>query len=47
MKDKLGFKAIGRKVTGIGDDFELKENVSAYKAGFIHEMRTLRPKNSL
>ena len=47
MKDKLGFKAIGRKVTGTGDDFELKENVSPYRVNFTGEMSTLRPKNSL
>lgn len=47
VKDKLGFKAIGRKVTATGNDFELKENVSPYRVNFIGEMSTLRPKNSL
>ncbi len=47
VKDKLGFKAIGRKGTGTGGDFELKESVSPYKADFVDEMNTLRPKNSL
>jgi len=47
VKDKLGFKAIGRRVTGTGDDFELKENVSPYRVNFTGEISTLRPKNSL
>jgi len=47
VKDKLGFKAIGRKVTGTGDDFELKENVSPYRVNFTGEISTLRPKTSL
>ena len=47
VKDKLGFKAIGRKITGAGDDFELKEDVSLYRANFDSETGTLRPKNSL
>ena len=47
VKDKLGFKAIGRKVTGTGDDFELKENVSPYRVNFTSEISTLRPINRL
>lgn len=46
VKDKLGFKAIGRKVTGASDDFELKEDVSPYSVNFTGEMGALRPKNS-
>ena len=47
VKDNLGFKAIGRKVTGTGDDFELKESVSPYRVNFTGEISTLRPKTSL
>jgi len=47
VKDNLGFKAIGRRVTGTGDDFELKENVSPYRVNFTGEISTLRPKTSL
>jgi putative transposase len=34
VKDRLGYKAIGRKVSGLDGDFELKENISPYRAGF-------------
>jgi len=34
VKKRLGYKAIGRKVSGVGIDFELKENVSPYRTGF-------------
>ena len=34
VNDRLGYKAIGRKVTGTDGDFELKENVSPYRVGF-------------
>ena len=47
VKDELGFKAVGRKVAGSGNDFELKENVSPYRVNFIGKMGTLRQKNTL
>ena len=47
VKDRLGFKAVGRKVAGTGDNFELKENVSPYRVNFIGKMGTLSRKNSL
>ena len=47
VKDKLGFKAIGKKVSGTGDAFELREDVSPYSVNFTGEISTLRPKNSL
>ena len=34
VKDRLGYKAIGRKVSGMDGDFELKENISPYRTGF-------------
>ena len=34
VKDRLGYKAIGRKVSGTDGNFELKENISPYRAGF-------------
>ena len=47
VKDKLGFKAIGRKVVNTGDVYELKESEAPYSSGFDGKMSTLRPKNSL
>jgi hypothetical protein len=35
VKDKLGYRAIGRKVSETDGDFELKENVSPYRVGFM------------
>ena len=35
VKDKLGYRAIGRKVSEMDGDFELKENVSPYRVGFM------------
>ena len=46
IKDKLGFRAIGRKVVGTGDGYELKENVASYSNDFGAKMSTLRPENS-
>ena len=46
IKDKLGYKAIGRKVVGTGDGYELKENVASYSADFGAKMSVLRPENS-
>lgn len=46
VKAKLGFRAIGRKVVGTGDEYELKENVASYNAEFGAKMGTLRPENS-
>ena len=34
VKDRLGYKAIGRKVSGGGEDFELRENITPYRASF-------------
>jgi len=34
VKDRLGYKAIGRKISGADGDFELKENVSPYGVSF-------------
>jgi len=34
VKDRLGYKAIGRKVSGTDGNFELKENISPYRDGF-------------
>ena len=47
VKYKLGYKAFGRKVPGSGDDFELKESASPYKANFVDEMNALRSWNEL
>jgi len=46
IKDKLGFRAIGRKVVGTKDGYELKENMASYSADFGAKMSTLRPENS-
>jgi hypothetical protein len=46
IKDKLGFRAIGRKVFGTGDAYELKENVASYSTDFDTRIGTLRPDNS-
>lgn len=46
IKDKLGYRAIGRKVVGTGDGYELKENVASYSNDFGAKMSTLRPENS-
>ncbi len=46
IKDKLGFRAIGRKVVGTGDGYELKENVASYSNDFGAKMSTLRSENS-
>ena len=35
VKDKLGYRAFGRKVSETDGDFELKENVSPYRVGFM------------
>lgn len=34
VKDELGYKAIGRKVSVTDGDFELKENISSYRPDF-------------
>jgi len=47
VKDKLGFKAIGRKVVSTGDVYELNESEAPYSSGFDGKMCTLRPKNSV
>ncbi len=46
IKDKLGYRAIGRKVVGTGDGYELKESVASYSDDFGVKMSTLRPENS-
>ena len=35
VKDRLGCQVIGRKVSETDGDFELKENVSPYRVGFM------------
>jgi len=47
VKDKLGFKAIGRKVVSTGDVYELKESEALYSSNFDGKMSALRPKNRL
>jgi REP-associated tyrosine transposase len=47
VKDDLGFKAIGRKVVGTGDVYQLKESVASYSRDFDGKMSTLRPENSI
>ena len=47
VKDKLGFKAIGRKVVSTGDVYELKESEALYSSNFDGKMSARRPKNSL
>ena len=34
VKDRLGYKAIGRKISGTEENFELKENVFPYRTNF-------------
>ncbi len=46
IKDKLGYRAIGRKVVGTGDGYELKESVASYSDDFGVKMTTLRSENS-
>jgi len=46
IKDKLGFRAVGRKVVATKDGYELKENMASYSADFGTKMSTLRPENS-
>jgi len=45
VKDKLGFKAIGRKIVNTGDVYELKESEAPYSSDFDGKMRTLRLNN--
>jgi len=47
VKDKLGFRAIGRKVVSTGDVYELKENEVSYSSDFDGKMSTLRHTNRL
>ena len=47
VKNKLGYKAIGRKVVSAGDVYQLKENKAPYNSNFDGKMSTLRQKNSL
>ena len=42
VKDKLGYKAIGRKVASAGDVYQLKENKAPYNNNFDGKMSTLR-----
>jgi len=45
IKDKLGFRATGRKVVGT-NGYELKENMASYSADFGAKMSTLKPENN-
>ena len=47
VKDRLGYKVIGRKISGTKTDFELKENMLPYRASFTGKMSSLRPKNDM
>jgi REP element-mobilizing transposase RayT len=44
-KEKLGFKAKGREVTGVNRSYELREPPAAYKGILGHENEVLRPQN--
>jgi len=46
VKDKLGFRAIGKKIVSAGDLYQLKESIAPYSCDFNNKMSTLRPKNS-
>jgi putative transposase len=47
VKDKLGFKAIGRKIVNTGDVYELKESEAPYSSDFDGKMSTLRLNNRI
>ncbi len=38
VKDRVGYKAIGIKISGTKGDFELKEDMSPYRASFTAKM---------
>ena len=44
-KEKLGFKAKGRKVVREGGSYELRESPAPYKGIFGYENGILRPQN--
>jgi putative transposase len=44
-KDKLGFKAKGRRVIGEDGTYELKESPASYNGVFGHEKAPLSPQN--
>ena len=44
-KERLGFKAKGRKVFGDGRSYELRESLAPYKSVFNQEKADLRPQN--
>ncbi len=44
-KEKLGFKAKGRKVVREGGSYELRESPAPYKGIFGYENGVLRPQN--
>ena len=46
IKEKLGFKAVGRQAVPAGDAFELKETVVAYKGSSMGKMGPLSPDNT-
>ena len=46
IKEKLGFKAVGREAVPAGDAFELKETVAAYKGSSMGKMGSLSPDNT-
>ena len=43
---RLGIKALGRKVYGNNEGFEIREQAGAYRASFASESGTLSPKNT-
>jgi putative transposase len=46
IKEKLGFKAVGREAVPAGDAFELKETVVAYMGSSMGKMGPLSPDNT-
>ncbi len=38
VKDSVGYKAIGIKISGTKENFELKEDMSPYRASFTAKM---------
>ena len=47
VKDKLGYKAIGKKIASTGDMYQLKETKALYTTYFDAKMDSLRPENRL
>ena len=45
-KEKLGFKAAGREVTGVNGSYELRESPAPYEGTSGCENTVLRPENA-